>query len=115
MDLNELLSYKPNKRTGEKRPLEEGNEEHAPSKRPRPKLGGDRIISKAPPVSGEKALPNLLLPTLPQVGTGGNLNGISDEEKLKLLQSMDDDEDESGELAGTPLQFSIDIVSQFLC
>lgn len=87
-----MLSYKPTKRAGEKRPHEEGRE--FPSKTPRHKLEGDRISRV------DKTLPNPLLPLIPQDTTGKavDLNGISDEEKLRLLQSMDDEEDEMGKI-----------------
>ena len=89
MDLNELLSYKPSKKVGEKRPLEEGQDEHAPSsKAPRQKLSGDKLSRRQ-----EMSLPNPLAAPVPQ----DSENGISDEEKLKLLLSMGDEEDDTGE------------------
>lgn len=92
MDLNELLSYKPDKRAGGKRPLEEGQGEGAPaSKAPRPKLGSERINRAA-----ARPLPNPLTAALPQDTTEKDLNGITDEEKLKLLLSMDDEDDNIG-------------------
>lgn len=82
MDLNELLSYKPSKRAGEKRPLDHG--EQAPdSKAPRTKLGGAENISG----SSIKATSSLDI----------SGNDISYEEKLRLLQSLDDDEEDVGE------------------
>lgn len=82
MDLNELLSYKPSKRAGEKRPLEHGEKAPA-SKAPRTKLGGAENLSVNPPLA-----------------TGSldiSGNGISHEEKLRLLQSVDDDDEDVGE------------------
>lgn len=93
MDLDELLSYKPHKKGGEKRPLEEGQGERAPpSKAPKQKLSSERI-SRAP----DRGLPNpLAAPPLAQDSAELDMNGISDEEKLKLLLSMEDEEEDMG-------------------
>ena len=90
MDLNEILSYKPYKKAGSKRPLGEDREEKTSSvKAPRLKLGA--TVSK--PSGGE--IPNPLAP-VSRDGVGVDLNGISDEEKLRLLQSIGDEEDDQG-------------------
>lgn len=74
MDVGELLSFKPDRSS--KRPYEEDRSE----------LGRDQ----PPPVKvhrGRDATLNSV------VGAGvSNLNGVSDEEKLQLLQSLDDDD-----------------------
>ncbi len=86
MDLDELLSFKPSKAAltaGSKRPQsEEEPADSRPTKVPRG-ASGERTSSAHPFGGG--------------AGTS-DLNGISDEEKLRLLQSLDDeDEDEFGE------------------
>ena len=79
MDVGELLSFKPDRSS--KRPYEEdcselGQDKPPPAKVPR---GRDATLNSV-------------------VGAGlSNLNGVSDEEKLRLLQSLDDD-DTSAEL-----------------
>lgn len=92
MDLNELLSYKPHRKGGEKRPLEEGQGDRAPpSKAPRQKLTSEKL--SRPP---DRVLPNLAAP-LAQDSAELDMNGISDEEKLKLLLSMEDKDEDQGE------------------
>ena len=84
MDLNELLSYKPSKRAGEKRALEHGEQAPA-SKGPRTKLEGAENLSSSSN------------PPLTTSSLDISANGISHEEKLRLLQSLDDDEEDVGE------------------
>ena len=91
MDLNELLSYKPAKRAGEKRPRE-GSRENAgpPSKTSRSQGSGlSRPPADTPPVATtvQDSSPAVVL----------DLNGISYEEKLRLLQTVDVDEEDLGE------------------
>ena len=91
MDLNELLSYKPQRKGGEKRSLEEGYSDVAPPpKAPKQKLSSEKL---------SRTMPNPLAP--PPVrgssATEEDVNGISDEEKLKLLLSMEDEEEDVGE------------------
>lgn len=90
MDLNELLSYKPAKRAGEKRPRE-GSRENVgpPSKTSRSQGSG---LTRPPPATAEA----------PPAAQDNNpaavldLNGISYEEKLRLLQTVDVDEEDLG-------------------
>lgn len=93
MDLNELLSYKPTKRAGEKRPLEGKGGLAPPSKSSRT-TGGS---SRTPAAASDGMYP---LATSSQ-DSASDLNGISDEEKLRLLQSIDEEEEEDlGEWVG---------------
>ena len=88
MDLDELLAFKPQK----KRSLMEddfGEDEKPPSSKRRGGRGGmvatgNGGMSRGAEVAG---------------GQSGlsQLNGVSDEEKLKILQSLDDDEEDTGE------------------
>ena len=89
MDLNELLSYKPTNRAGEKRPLEAG-ERAPPPKASR--FGGN----DGPDGLGQRAFPS----TSQASAAALDLNGISHEEKLRLLQSVDDEDEELGEVEG---------------
>jgi hypothetical protein len=103
MDLNELLSYKPTKRAGEKRPREGGgNNAPPPTKAAR---GHSRsAVANVPPVPAvaEVAQP----PAIPSTQDSGNsvavldLNGISHEEKLRILQTVDVDEEDIGKCTG---------------
>ena len=95
MDLNDLLAYKPNKRNLESR----GDKEQTgpPSKAPRTKLSGESITKSFS--SGERSIPNPLsaISVGPEASSSAlDLNGISDEEKLRLLQSMDDEDEDAG-------------------
>lgn len=94
MDLNELLAYKPQRKGGEKRALEEGHSDLAPPpKAPKQKLSSEKLSR-----SLDRSIPNPLAPP-PIRGSSANeedVNGISDEEKLKLLLSMEDDEEDVG-------------------
>lgn len=89
MNLDELLAFKPGgsgKRTLEEERDQSGQEQ---DERPPP--------AKIPRGRGAEFMPN-------SVGgpsaSGSSMNGISDEEKLRLLQSLDDDNDanETGEV-----------------
>ena len=75
MDLDELLSYKPQKKAG-KRPLDDEElelEDNPPS-------------SKVPRRTGPTSSSSGGLPT-------DDFNGVTDKEKLRLLQSLDDDDE----------------------
>lgn len=97
MDLKELLSYKPSKRSLERRG--DVTEPGVPSKAPRTKLGSEALSKSSSAAS--VSLPNPLAMVAssggpaPQ-GASLDLNGISDEEKLRLLQSMEDEEENAG-------------------
>lgn len=80
MDVGELLSFKPDRSS--KRPFDEDHSEQDGDKPPPTKThkGGGATVN-----------------TLSGAGSAANLNGVSDEEKLRLLQSLDDD-DASAEL-----------------
>ncbi len=98
MDLNELLSYKPNKRSIERR--EDRGEAGPPSKVPRTKLGTESLSKSSSVGVDVRGIPTPLSSSAsdPQGGaTALDINGISDEEKLRLLQSMDDKEEDTGE------------------
>lgn len=74
MDLNELLSYKPSKRAGAKRSLD-GGDHGPPSKAPRAhKDEGSGVAGSTVPAGLD----------------------LSHEEKLRLLQSMDEEEEDLG-------------------
>lgn len=102
MDLNELLSYKPTKRAGEKRPREGSRGNVAPSsKTVRSQAGGNNRIpaanvipaaadlqSQAPSIQDNSSVATL------------DLNGISYEEKLRLLQTIDVEEEDLGQWMG---------------
>ncbi len=95
MDLDELLSYKPNKKTGDKRPLEEDKESKLPlSKAARLKLGDG--IMKGSKYGDGRHTPLASLAQGPGNVNRQDLNGISDEEKLRLLNSLDDKDDDPG-------------------
>ena len=92
MNLDELLAFKPQK----KRSLVEDDDGKPPSSKRRGILADDGSVSHSskggdgPPLSvglGSGA-----------VGGGGagvrKLNGVSEEEKLRILQSLDDDDEE---------------------
>ena len=92
MDLDELLSYKPHKKGVEKRILDEDREDSSPlAKTPKHKLVDG--ISKAS--LRERPLPNPF-DTTSQHSAALDLNGTSDEEKLRLLQSIEDSEEDQG-------------------
>ena len=80
MDVGELLSFKPDRSS--KRPFDEDRSEQ----------DGD-----VPPPTKTQKGGGATVNTLSGAGSVPNLNGVSDEEKLRLLQSLDDD-DASAEL-----------------
>ena len=98
MNLDELLSYNPHKKTGTKR--ERGEKEGtqiptAKSKKIRLKDGAVRIAGE----EQQQVAPEMqLLPEQPGAGVAGVVgqNGVSDAEKLRLLQSLEDEEDSAG-------------------
>lgn len=79
MDLDELLAFKPQK----KRSLMEDDfeeDEKPPSKR---RGGGMPTgMARGPDTGGGQGM--------------SELNGVSEEEKLRILQSLDDDEEDTG-------------------
>lgn len=108
MNLDELLSFKPQK----KRTLAEEDvkeDEKAPSSKRRGILAGNGSVSR-----GNNRVSTAVDhdgPPLPLLGLGGGgggggasggtgqmgeLNGVSEEEKLRILQSLEDDEDDTG-------------------
>ena len=106
MNLDELLSFKPQK----KRTLAEEDvreDEKAPSSKRRGILAGNGSVSR-----GNSRVATAVDhdgPPLPLLGLGGGggggassgtgqmgeLNGVSEEEKLRILQSLEDDEDDT--------------------
>lgn len=98
MDLNELLSYKPTKKAGEKRPREGGRENVAP---PSKASRSGKTPAAANVTSGAGA-GDLMQAQAPSAQDNSSvavldLNGISYEEKLRLLQTMDVEEEDLGE------------------
>lgn len=97
MNLDELLSYNPHKKTGTKRGREEEKGvNNLPSKAPRPRLKGGAVGSVG---HQQQVVPPSVQQTSelqPGVAAGTGLNGVSDEEKLRLLQSMEDEDDSTG-------------------
>ena len=93
MNLDELLAFKPQK----KRSLAEddaGEDEKAPSsKRQRGILTGNGSVSNSS--RGANRAVSAVGPGRDGGGMG-ELNGVSDEEKLRILQSLDDDEEDTG-------------------
>ena len=94
MNLDELLSFKPQK----KRSLVEddvGEDEKPPSSKRRGILAGNGSVSRN---SRGADGPPLSVGLGGAVGGGGagvgELNGVSEEEKLRILQSLDDDDEE---------------------
>jgi len=93
MNLDELLAYNPQKKGAIKRAREE---EQLPSiKAPRQRLKDGAVGPSQQPQA--PVMPSLLhqakeTPSLPGEGAGG-FNGVSDEEKLRLLQEMDDEDE----------------------
>ena len=86
MDLDELLSYKPpseGQGSSSKRPRDADSDPPPAPKAPRGNRPGSR--PRPSPDAGGRA-----------VSDGGvpNLNGVSDEEKLRILQSLDEDDEE---------------------
>ena len=88
MDLDELLAFKPQK----KRSLVEEDireDEKPPSSKRRGEVGGGTGAKNGTTSRGTEG-----------GGPGARgltqLNGVSEEEKLKILQSLDDDEDDTG-------------------
>ena len=102
MNLDELLSFKPQK----KRSLAEDDvreDEKAPSSKRRGILAGNGSVSRSSSGMSRGAADHD--GPLPLVGLGGGasggagigeLNGVSEEEKLRILQSLEDDEDDTG-------------------
>ena len=101
MNLDELLTFKPQK----KRSLAEDDvreDEKAPSSKRRGILAGNGSVSRNS--GGVNRSADRDAPLLPLAGlgggggggTGGELNGVSEEEKLRILQSLEDDEDDTG-------------------
>lgn len=91
MNLDELLAYNPQKRAGNKRAREEDLQPSVKSRRQRLKEG-----AVGPSQRPAAAIPSPLQPTetsMPQAESASGLNGVSDEEKLRLLQEMGDEED----------------------
>lgn len=86
MDLDELLSYKPPSESQGpgKRPRDEDSDLPPPPKAPR---GGNRPgrPRPSPDTGGGRATSD---------GAPPNLNGVSDEEKLRILQSLDEEDEE---------------------
>ena len=99
MNLDELLSYNPHKKAGTKRHREEEKGEQNPPKAPRSRLK-DGIIGAASVAQQQHDALSVaqLIPEQQISGVGGavGMNGVSDEEKLRLLQSMDDEDDSTG-------------------
>lgn len=95
MNLDELLAYNPQKRAGTKRTRGDQNREQPPAvKAPRQRLKDGAV---GPSQQQQSAIPSPLqltaeAPAPPPESTGG-INGVSDEEKLRLLQEMDDEDD----------------------
>ena len=87
MDLDELLAFKPQK----KRSLVEDDirEDEKPPLSKRREVGGGSSAKNGTTSRGAEG-----------AGPGARglaeLNGVSEEEKLKILQSLDDDEDDTG-------------------
>lgn len=104
MNLDELLSYNPQKTTGTKRERgEERGEQRPPTKAPRPRLKDGAVGAAS--VAQQQQQQQQVAPTLtqllpeqqgPGVAVAVGMNGVSDEEKLRLLQSMDDEDDSAG-------------------
>ena len=124
MNLDELLAYNPQKKGGTKRAREEENREQLSSiKAPRQRLKDGAVgPSQQPQVP---AMPSLLHPpkedSARQVDVAGGFNGVSDEDKLRLLQEMDDDDDIDSKKAlvrpvqqGSIEQVLVTIISKFL-
>lgn len=79
MDLDELLSFKPSK----------------PSKRTLDNDGASKEPDDHPPVAKRRALRDPVAPTRDISGLG--MNGISEDEKLRILQSLDKEEEDASE------------------
>ena len=105
MNLDELLAFKPQK----KRSLAEDDvreDEKAPSSKRRGILAGNGSVSRNSSAMSRGADHDGPLPLVGLVGGGGGgasggtgigeLNGVSEEEKLRILQSLEDDEDDTG-------------------
>ena len=102
MNLDELLAFKPQK----KRSLAEDDvreDEKAPSSKRRGILAGNGSVSRNSSAMNRGADHDGPLPLVGLGGGGasggtgiGELNGVSEEEKLRILQSLEDDEDDTG-------------------
>lgn len=96
MNLDELLAFKPQK----KRSLAEDDsreDEKPPSSKRRGILSGNGSVSRNS--KNQTADLQMHLVGLDSEGTGGGIgesNGVSEEEKLRILQTLEDDEDDTG-------------------
>lgn len=92
MDVNELLSYKPSRSAGEKRPLESIREDLAPPcKTARVQVSNETKVQPA-----AAAVDGQYHPPAATHESSLDLNGVEYEEKLRLLQSLEDEEEDAG-------------------
>ena len=97
MDLDELLSYKPTKRSGEKRQREGGGENVPPPAKAARSVGSRGVGAPAVlPAVAEVVQPSVAQDSSSSVAAL-DLNGISYEEKLRILQTVDEEEEDAGE------------------
>ena len=90
MDLDELLAFKPQKKRFLAEDDLDGEDEKPPSSKRRGMLGGGDVGA-----AGNGSMVSRGAEAARGQGTG-QLNGVSEEEKLKILQSLDDEEEDVG-------------------